>query len=44
MHSTVRILDVDGLRLVVMSSHDVTAPAGMQLELQQMVDSIDIEP
>ena len=44
MHSTVRILDVDGLRLVVMSSHAITAPASVKLELQQMVDSIDIEP
>lgn len=43
-HTTLRILDVDGLRFVVIAAYELDAPADVQLELQQMVDSIDIEP
>jgi hypothetical protein len=43
-HSTLWILDIDGLRFVVMASYVVDAPADAKVDLQQMVDSIDIEP
>jgi hypothetical protein len=42
--SRIEIVDVRGLRLVVMSSYRVDAPAEVRLELEQMVDSIAIEP
>ena len=42
--SRIEIVDVDGLRLVVQSSFQADAPADVQLELEQMVDSIVIEP
>ena len=42
--SRIEIVDVNGLRLVVLSSYRVDAPAEVQLELEQMVDSIAIEP
>jgi hypothetical protein len=43
-HSTLWILDIDGLRFVVVASYVVDAPADAKVDLQQMVDSIDIEP
>ncbi len=39
----IEIVDVDGLRLLVLSSYRIDAPADVQLELEQMVDSIAIE-
>ena len=42
--SRIEIVDVNGLRLLVLSSYRIDAPADVQLELEQMVDSIAIEP
>jgi hypothetical protein len=43
-HSTLWILDVEGLRFVVMASYEPDAPDDVLRELEQMVDSIQIEP
>lgn len=42
--SRIEIVDVNGTRLVVLSSYRIDAPLEVQLELEQMVDSIAIEP
>ena len=38
------IIDVDGLRFVIDAAMAPDAPAEIQPELQQIVDSIEIEP
>ena len=43
-HTTLWILDIDGLRFVVIAAYELDAPEDVRLELEQMVDSIDIEP
>lgn len=42
--STLWVLDIDGLRFVVIAAYELDAPADVQAELERMVDSIDIEP
>jgi len=43
-HSTLWVLDVDGLRFVVIAAYELDARGDVRLELERMVDSIDIEP
>ena len=43
-HTTLWILDIDGLRFVVIAAYELDAPEDVRLELEHIVDSIDIEP
>jgi hypothetical protein len=43
-HTTLWILDISGLRFVVIATYELDAPPEVQGELQQMVDSVHIEP
>ena len=42
--TTLWILDVDGLRFVVMAAYDPRIPAEVRMDITRMVTSIDIEP
>jgi len=43
-HSTLWVLDVDGLRFVVIAAYELDARGHVRLGLERMVESIDIEP
>jgi hypothetical protein len=43
-HSTIWVIDVDGLRFVITAAYALDAPTDVQLDLQQMVESIEIDP
>ena len=43
-HTTVWILDINGDRFVITAAYAVDAPANVRAQLDEIVNSIDMEP